>query len=663
MICTLRQIFPRFFATLAVLLALSVATKAQVVDIQSDQQSVVLDTELLYWPSVGRVPGPAFEAYRSGEFSTEKDTASLGFGHPDEIWVALDIRNDSFDDGRQGDAFVVTYDGLFVMGYRLFLVREDDLTENLLDYSAYQHFDRADWAVNRLKTPEFIVSPSETVTLLAHLQLGGKGHPGMALTRSDTLTQQSLTWTTGMVAFYTSSISLLFVTFGFLLAMRSIYGLFYVFLEAAVLLHIAFGDGLLFRFVFPQNPELHLSIYSSIPLFGIFFLSMVMAFGFRLGDRPNHAISYGLMAFGAVAFLLAVLTFTHPSVGWILVAVIVVAVGTLPGPFLPREVYQRVDVPGIGLRWVITVSILAANAILIWVFWGWSVDGSSVRQPIKLVYIFTLMAVLIFIGYNLLALRKRHLKEIATRMSALELEAAKSRQLLETERAYIRAREAASAHQRQLATASHDIKQPLMSLRMTFDAISSGMEPAVRTRLAESFGYLETLSKSYVDSALAVEDSGDRPRLDEEKPPETYSLSVPLNTVHEMFKGEAVSKGIEVRVVDTTLETQAMPLVVMRILTNLVSNAVKYTDEGAVLIGVRRNGPETWVCDTGRGMSATEIRTYRTAYQKGDSSTGHGLGLSVCFELAAANDIDLTVTSTPNRGSVFRLSLALHRPG
>jgi signal transduction histidine kinase len=646
-----------------------VAGMAQPVEIRADQPSVRLDDGLLYWASLGPVPGPAIDAYRSGKFQPEKTTATHGFGHAPEMWFAVEIRNDSFDDGRAGDPFVVVYDALIVMGYRLFLVREDGLTENLVDYTAFQPFDPEDWAVNRLRSPAFTLAPGETATLLAHLQLAPQGIASVSLTRPDTLARDSLRWASSMVAFYAFALSFIVLGLGFLVAMRSLYGSLYAVLQLAMLLQFGFLDMLFFRFVFPESPQLHLWASEANPFWPAIVLSGMLGFGFRMGPPEQHRYFYVFMALAGVAVLGLGLTVVVPNVPWSLIAIVVVVLALTPSFLLPLSVYQREDNPGNGLRGLLGATALVVAGIVAWAYLGWPIGGLSVRLPFKIVYAVLLTLILAFLIFNLIALRRRHLTAVEARIAALEQEAEQSRKLLETERAYIRARETASAHQRQLATASHDIKQPLMSLRTTFDAIASDMDQELRSRLSESFGYLETLSKSYVDTTVPDDEIADLDAPDatdaaEPDPAEaeTYSLSVPLNTVHQMFHGEAVSKGIALRVVDSSVETQALPIVLMRILTNLVSNAVKYTETGRVLIGLRRAGPEIWVCDTGRGMSAAELETFQGAYQKGATSTGHGLGLSFCFELAAANDIGLSVASVEGQGTVFRVSLGQHQP-
>ena len=111
--------------------------------------------------------------------------------------------------------------------------------------------------------------------------------------------------------------------------------------------------------------------------------------------------------------------------------------------------------------------------------------------------------------------------------------------------------------------------------------------------------------------------------------------------------------------VPSTLEVDVPPLVLMRITSNLVSNAVKYTRSGGVVFGIRRRQgqPVLTVCDTGPGMSEENIEAFRAEGVKGDQSEGHGLGLAVCYRLALEHGLSLGLTSRPGAGTTAELTL------
>jgi len=236
-------------------------------------------------------------------------------------------------------------------------------------------------------------------------------------------------------------------------------------------------------------------------------------------------------------------------------------------------------------------------------------------------------------------------------------EAKTSQDLLKAERDYSRAKDLAEKHQMQLATASHDFKQPIASLRMSVETMGAEVDPEIKSRLVKAFDYLETLSTD----ALANSEPTAPPHP--AGPAEdAFEANLIIETVARMFADEAVSKGLILKSMPTCMSANAPILPVMRIVSNLVSNAVKYTERGKVLIGARRRGQNIGlvVADTGAGMTAKELETFREAYQKGENSSGYGLGLAISFELAKAHHFELEVISAPQKGTRFTLWIPRH---
>ena len=254
---------------------------------------------------------------------------------------------------------------------------------------------------------------------------------------------------------------------------------------------------------------------------------------------------------------------------------------------------------------------------------------------------------------QVVVIRREHAQAVAAELAALEREVALNRELLETEQNYTRARDLAERSRRQLATASHDLRQPLMSLRMSVDSLASEIDPETKGRLSEAFDYIASLSESYLDDATD-QDGGEAGERNE-----PYALSLILETVHQMFREEATAKGVSLRAVHTTHTTDVPAMALMRITSNLVTNAIKYTDAGGVLFGVRRRSGKLWlaVYDTGVGMTAGQIDEFSLEGVKGATSEGHGLGLAVCHELAAEHGLSLETQSVPGQGTAFYLSL------
>jgi CheY-like chemotaxis protein len=128
----------------------------------------------------------------------------------------------------------------------------------------------------------------------------------------------------------------------------------------------------------------------------------------------------------------------------------------------------------------------------------------------------------------------------------------------------------------------------------------------------------------------------------------------------------AEEKGLAFRLRDTSLVLQADPALVEMILRNLVLNAIRYTERGAVLLACRRRGVraviEVW--DTGIGIAGDQHQAiFKEFHQLGnperDRHKGLGLGLAIVEGLARAMSVDVSLNSQPGRGSVFRLTLPI----
>jgi len=112
--------------------------------------------------------------------------------------------------------------------------------------------------------------------------------------------------------------------------------------------------------------------------------------------------------------------------------------------------------------------------------------------------------------------------------------------------------------------------------------------------------------------------------------------------------------------IDENLMIYADPKLLSRIVSNLVSNAVKFTAKGFVKISAGETEREVWLCvqDSGKGMTAAEMEQIFEKFRQADNrAEGYGLGLFISRQLARAHGGDLTVTSQVGQGSTFTLHL------
>jgi signal transduction histidine kinase len=110
-----------------------------------------------------------------------------------------------------------------------------------------------------------------------------------------------------------------------------------------------------------------------------------------------------------------------------------------------------------------------------------------------------------------------------------------------------------------------------------------------------------------------------------------------------------------------TPQSFADAMLINQVFQNLVSNALKYTGTGQIVIGAERSdeggGVRCWVSDTGVGIPADRLKKiFRKFETDPDNKSGHGLGLAIVKQIVEAHDGDVEVESTVGQGSKFRFT-------
>jgi PAS domain S-box-containing protein len=229
------------------------------------------------------------------------------------------------------------------------------------------------------------------------------------------------------------------------------------------------------------------------------------------------------------------------------------------------------------------------------------------------------------------------------------------------------AEQASAAKTRFLATASHDLRQPIQAVQLLVHLLAQqdvGAEAATLVaRIREVFNALggiidALLDISKLDAGLVQPDW------------ETCRLGPLLRQVVAEFGPLAAEKGLSLRAVQTRAVVLTDRGLLTRILRNLVANAVRYTEQGGIVVGCRRyaTGLELCIVDTGCGI-AEEQRSeiFREFHQLGnaarDRREGLGLGLAIVDRLARLLGCRITVRSRLGRGTCFGVGLRLAAPG
>jgi two-component system CheB/CheR fusion protein len=238
------------------------------------------------------------------------------------------------------------------------------------------------------------------------------------------------------------------------------------------------------------------------------------------------------------------------------------------------------------------------------------------------------------------------------------------RQILEAlEIAKREAQTANIAKSRFLAAASHDLRQPLQTLTLLHGLLAKTVtsDAAVRlvARLDETLGAMSGMLNALLDINRIEAGNVHAEKID-------LNVGELLDRLKAEFDYIARAKGVELRVVPSGLRVHSDPALLDQIVRNLLSNALKYTKHGKVLIGCRRAHAhvrlEIW--DTGVGIPETELQAIFEEYHQLDNaarerSRGLGLGLSIVKRLAALLRHPISVRSVAGRGSVFAVTLDL----
>lgn len=230
-------------------------------------------------------------------------------------------------------------------------------------------------------------------------------------------------------------------------------------------------------------------------------------------------------------------------------------------------------------------------------------------------------------------------------------------------RALEQAERANAARARFVAAASHDLLQPLSAAKLFMAAAADGAagNPAVAAALDKAQNALESVEQ-ILEALLDISrlEAG-RVAID----PGAVDLGRVLRQLHDEFAPLAARKGLSFRIVPTRVTVESDATYLRRILQNLIGNAIRYTESGRVLVGLRR-GPGTVrveVHDTGPGIPEAEraniFREFHRIGGRASASEGMGLGLAIVERAAAILGHPLGLQSQVGRGTCFSLTLPI----
>jgi signal transduction histidine kinase/CheY-like chemotaxis protein len=289
------------------------------------------------------------------------------------------------------------------------------------------------------------------------------------------------------------------------------------------------------------------------------------------------------------------------------------------------------------------------------------VPGLAASQTERLIF-----AVLTLIYITTLLSHGRGLYEVFLdsyniRLQRLEL----NRRLRE---ALANAESANQAKTRFLASASHDLRQPIHALSLFSGSLQMRPMDPRTAAIAQQIDQAVKSLGSQLDALLDIS------RLDAgviERTISTVDLQGTLAQLADEFRPQADAKGLKLSARGAAgIYVRTDPTLFQRIVRNLLSNAIKYTDHGRVELSAERVGSHcrVRVADTGPGIPPSEhAHIFEEFYQlqnpERDRSKGLGLGLAIVQRLTQLLGVELQLESAPGVGSCFRIELPIARAG
>jgi Na+/proline symporter/signal transduction histidine kinase len=222
------------------------------------------------------------------------------------------------------------------------------------------------------------------------------------------------------------------------------------------------------------------------------------------------------------------------------------------------------------------------------------------------------------------------------------------------------AEDASISKTRFLAAASHDILQPLNAARLYVTSMVERQKGGEDSRLVQNIDESLEAIEEILGALLDIS------RLDAGAMTTTvtgFKIGDLMRSLEIEFAPIARAKGLKLTFVPSSLPVESDRLLLRRLLQNLISNAIKYTPRGRVLVGCRRHGKALQICiyDTGVGIPVVKRREifkeFHRLEQGARIARGLGLGLSIVERLARVLNHDIALDSNASGGSFFSVTV------
>lgn len=583
------------------------------------------------------------------------------FGYtPARIWLRLDVINGTA--GTNDWSFFVHAN--FTQRIAIHRIGAGGDVATLLDLDTQSPFGARPVDYPQMVAP-FVLAPGEAATLLvAYYSQGASRLPMSVETPESFAVQARLNAAKNHVFYGMMGILIAAAALALVMFRQMVFAAYAAYL-LSVFLYVAHADGIAFQSIWPHWPAFNsmasVVVGSGVMVFGGLFAMAI------LQTAVHHPIMHRILqtVVGSVLLLDVVLWAIDPQLlKRLLVIMISITTMTLlvAGLVAARTRFREVRFYVLGwLATVIPSGLFTARHTF-----GIETERFNLYDAVRVALVFEamMMGLAIVDRFNQLRQSRRLALEESLAQARRNLALGERLALLEERYAQARAMERRRAES--AMDTAHDLRQPMHALRLSVRQMFTdrAAKDADAAQIESALDYMERLvAERLVDDG----DAADRPSPlgGEAEPaaPAEPGLHDVLRGIADMFASEAQARGLELRLVLAAPDAGVAAYPLMRIAANLVSNAIKYTRQGRVVIGLRRHGTghRVEIHDTGPGLSGTVFeealnRGHRLERDRAEAE-GSGLGLAVVRETAAAHGWRVTACDGRRTGASIRIEL------
>ena len=583
--------------------------------------------------------------------------ATPDFGYTNaRIWLRLPVVN-----GTNGvsDWRLLVHVG-FTQSIAVYRLSSGGEVTTLLDLNEDSPFGARPVSSPYIVAP-FVLAPGEAAAIVVAYHTMGAARHTMSIETPDSLAEIAGTASAKSYAFYGMMLVMVALALVALATLRQPVFAAYGAYLASILLYVAYADGVAFQYLWPGLPRFNgmaaVATGSCVMVFGALF---AMSF---LQTARFHPVMHRLLIAVVVSVLLldAVLLVVSPAwlnrlmVYMILVCVLIfVAASIVAARTRFREVRFYL------LSW--TASLIPAFMFTARFAFGFEPSFITLNDTIRLALVLDalMMGLAIFDRYNYL--RQSAMEET---LAQAQRNLALSQRLAALEERYQQVTTSARQREESVKDTVHDLRQPMHALRLSLRQMlgAPGGKATDAGQVESALAYMERLVAERLaeTNEAAPASMGQAGGAEDTSEPGLHEV---LRGIADMFAPEAAEKGLGLRLVLAAPDTRVAAYPLMRIVANLVSNAIKYTQEGRVVIGLRRSGSghRVEVHDTGPGLSGAQFEQALMRNQRLDrdrqAAEGSGLGLSLVKDIAEANDWAISSCASRRTGASIRIELS-----